>query len=46
MMTESASYPINDIHKEDRLERLEHNLQQGNHPIRDEISISKIDEFI
>ena len=46
MITEGASYPINDIYKEDRLERLEQNLQRGNHPIRDEISIGKIKEFV
>ena len=46
MITEGASYPINNICEEDRLERLEHNLQQRNYSIRDEISIGKIEEFV
>ena len=42
MMTESMSCPINDIRKEDRLERLEHNLQRGNYHIRDKILLVKL----
>ena len=45
-MKAGANYPISDTSKEDRLIRLQHNLERGNHLVQEENLVRKIDKFI
>ena len=46
MIRKGAAYLVNNISNEERLLCLNHNLDQGNHLIRDDSSKGKIEEFI
>ena len=46
MIVTEVSYPITTILEESRLERLKHNIERGNHPVRSNKAEAKLEEFI
>ena len=46
MIVTGVSYPITTILEESRLERLKHNIERGNYPVRSDEAEVKLEEFI
>ena len=46
MIINGVTYTLNLISEEDRLFRLNHNLNRGNYPITDPLALNKLNDFV